>query len=325
MRDDPINGEEDVRPAAVRHPLYNLFSPARYPHPYSMFHDKPGNNVGRDADALGFVNVNAPAQPKPAGEKRILLFGNSAIRAGGFDKSISACLEKQFHNRGQTDVRVYNLGIASAINGQFLMYLVQQGIDLAPDLVITYDGYVDLAIPLTYDPRPGFTYNHYMLEIIHEHLGEGRLHELDFVRAEGERRKQLRQACAWRTEAWEDALVAAYLATLRKIHELAACYGFGAYSCLQPILPGKKEKAGAEKVFRTTTPAYVHLLKMFEKTRQARIELENRFNVPTSRFGDLTGVFADDPEERFVGIIHTTLDAHAVIAERLYNEIEGMV
>ncbi|MFN0191143.1 MAG: hypothetical protein ACKVP5_04085 [Aestuariivirga sp.] len=325
MRDDPIEGLEEAKPSAARNPLLSLFSLARFPFPYSMFHDKPGEADGRGPDRYGFINAKSAIVPKPADEKRVFIFGNSAVRAGGFQKSIAACLEKQFHGNGRNDVRVYNMGIASAINGQFLMYLVQQGIDLEPDLVITYDGYVDLAIPLTYDPRPGFTYNHYMLELMHEYLGQGRLQELDIVRAESVRRNELRKTFGWRTEDWENALVAAYISTLRKIHELAGFYGFKAYSCLQPVVAGKKIKTGAEAKFKPAAPAYVHILKLYEKTRQARLALENRMPSASSRFGDLSSVFADDPVERFVDMTHVNLDAHIPIAERLYREIEGMV
>jgi hypothetical protein len=325
VRDDPIDGIEEAKPSAKKNPLFNLFSQARYPHPYAMFHDKPGKADGRGPDRHGFINAKTAAQPKPEGEKRVFLFGNSAVRTGGFEKSISARLEDFFAANGRKDVRVYNMGIASAVNGQFLMYLMQQGIDLEPDLVITYDGYVDLAIPLTYDPRPGYTYNHYMLELIHEYLGQGRLQELDIVRAESERRNELREACAWRSEEWEEALVAAYLRALRKIHELAGFYGFKAYSCLQPVLAGKREKVGSEAKFKSGTSAYTRILKVFENTRVARAALESRFSPDSSRFGDLSRIFADDATERFADMAHVHLDAHIPIAERLYREIEGMV
>jgi hypothetical protein len=325
MSDTASGSSEGPDSRVMKNPLFGLFSNTRYPHPYSMFHDKPGEESGHRADANGFLNLAAPAMPKPEGEKRIFLSGNSAVRVGGFDNSIPACLEKIFRANGRDDVRVYNMGIGSGISSQFLMYLMQEGVDLKPDLVITYDGYVDLFIPLTYDPRPGYTYNHYILELIHEHLGEGRLQELDIVRAESERRAILRNRVSWKSPEWEDRIVGAYLSSIRKIHEIAGLYGFRAYSCLQPILAGKKSKVGNELKIKPAATGYKYVLKIYDKARAARQQMEVNLPPSTSRFGDLARLFEDDPTERFVDMSHVNLEAHMTIAERLFREIDGLV
>jgi hypothetical protein len=311
-------------PATTRNPLFALFSAARYPAPFSMFHDKPGSIPGRGADTLGFVNRSPPSIPKPPGETRVFVFGNSAVRDGG-EQSISATLERQFSAAGRPNVRVYNFGIASGICRQSVMFMADQGIDLSPDLVITYDGYVDLAIPMTYDPRPGYPYNHYMLEIMHEYLGSGRIQELDLPKAERQRRDDLRAAIGWRSPEWCAAIVQSYVSSLRRMHEFGKFYGFSVYSCIQPVLVTKMTRIGAEAKYKRSAPGELLIRDLFTSAQSAIGNLRTELAGQRNRFGDFSHFFADDVGERFRDMSHVNLAAHELIAEKLHAEVRELV
>ncbi len=299
-----------------------LFSNARYPAPYSMFHDKPGTG---GSDANGFLNREAPVTPKPAGEKRVLMFGNSAVRHGEPDQGVSTHLERLFHAAGRPEVRVYNFGIVSGNCAQSLMYLVHQGVDMTPDLVITYDGYVDLTVPYNYDPRPGYPYNQYLLELVHEQLGAGTIGAFDLERAELERLRQLRDQCGWSSPEWEDAIAQTYVTTIRKVHEIARSCGAKTYSCLQPALASKIARVGSETQWTQGARRQAFLTRTLAAGRAAFDQLAGRLDPEWSRFGDLSAIFADSPEACFIDAVHLDIERHPAVAQRLFAEIEGMI
>jgi lysophospholipase L1-like esterase len=58
-----------------------------------------------------------------------------------------------------SDIEVINGGIVSAISRQSVAELVFSIAPYKPDVVILYDGYNDLFLPITYESRPNYPYN----------------------------------------------------------------------------------------------------------------------------------------------------------------------
>jgi acyl carrier protein len=317
---DELAPLDERPPSAKRDPVFNLFSMARYPAPYSMFHDRPADRPG-GIDRFGFLNASPPDLPKPEEEKRVFVFGNSVIRGGDIVNGIQAYVDAN----GRPDIRVYNFGAISSISIQSLMYFVWQGMDLAPDLVITFDGYSDLgAQAVGYDPRPGYPYNHYMYEVVHEYLGRGEIGALDFPRAERERRDILRKQVGWKTPEWREELALSYLNCVQKFHEICASYGIAMHSYLQPTLAWKKNLIGMEKK-RALKEIIAHARHTFTLARRGYSTLQQTLGTPKNRFTDLSAMFEEEEVACFSDMVHLEKESSRKVSERLAKDVLEMV
>jgi hypothetical protein len=160
-------------PARVAIPFYNRLYPYVMFRPlenttyvtattYDMSHRRRG--VAHYTNEDGF-RVPAPgyrmARPRPPGQLRIAVLGGSAVQMGStwedtLPGSLRAVLRKAMPGR---DVEVINGGIVSAVSRQSVAELVFSVAPYEPDVVILYDGYNDLFLPITYESRPNFPYN----------------------------------------------------------------------------------------------------------------------------------------------------------------------
>ena len=312
---------EEPLPSANRDPVFNLFSVARHPAPYSMFHDRPGDRPEGVPDRLGFLNKSAPTLPKPAGEKRVFVFGNSTIRGGDIVNAIQSFVDA----KGRNDIRVYNFGAISAISHQALMYFIWQGVDLLPDLVVTFDGYSDLgAQAIGYDPRPGYPYNHYMLELVHESLGRGEIQSLDFPRAERARRDVLRKQVGWKTPEWREELALSYLNCVQKFHEICLLYGVGIHSYLQPTLAWKKKLVGKEKK-RASKEVIAHTQHTYTLARRGFAALQQTLGSPTNRFTDLSAMFEKAETACFTDMVHLEKNCYQKVGRKIAMDLLKMI
>ncbi len=84
--------------------------------------------------------------PKPKGVKRILIFGASTTWDGPNDETTwPALLEKELRKRyGTNKIEVVNFGVDGGISPMSLIRFALLGLDLEPDLVITYHGANDI-------------------------------------------------------------------------------------------------------------------------------------------------------------------------------------
>ncbi|WP_422002564.1 SGNH/GDSL hydrolase family protein [Reyranella sp.] len=279
-------------------PFSKLFADWRYPAPYSMFHDKPSRMPGSLIGPLGFPNQLRVGDPKPEGEVRIFVIGNSAVRGPASEFSIATQLEGFLGS----PARVYNFGIESANTWQGLMLLVKTLADLEPDIVVVYDGVTDLIVPLSYDPRPGYTYNHYMLELIHEAVGTGKLAEFDLMRAELSRRTDLRREVQYDSASWTEAIIDAYIGAIRRY--CFVCQGFGIrfLHVFQAVLGHKDRLVGVEVGFKPVAARYAEL---FDAAATRRLGLEDQFpDRDRVRFGNASALFRERPEECFTDYVH---------------------
>jgi hypothetical protein len=134
---------------------------------YDMSHHRRG--VAHYTNRDGF-RVPAPgyqiARPRPARQLRIAVVGGSAVQMGSrwedtLPGSLRAVLREALPGR---DVEVINGGIVSCISRQSVAELVFTVAPYQPDIVVLYDGYNDLFLPITYESRPNFPYNFQTME-----------------------------------------------------------------------------------------------------------------------------------------------------------------
>ena len=103
---------------------------------------------------------------KPPGQWRAAVLGSSAVQLGTtYKDSLPGALRTVLrrHHPGR-DIEVINAGIQSAVSRQTIAHLLFTVKDYAPDLVVLYDGFNDLMLPLNYESRPNFPYNFQTLE-----------------------------------------------------------------------------------------------------------------------------------------------------------------
>ena len=165
-------------PARVAIPFYNHLSPYVMFRPqesasfvtsekYEMSHRRRGVTHFTNED--GF-RVPAPgyriARERPPGQLRIAVLGGSAVQLGStWETTLPGALRAVIRNAlPGRDVEVINGGIVSAVSRQSVAQLVFTVAPYQPDVVILYDGYNDLYVPITYESRPNFPYNFQTME-----------------------------------------------------------------------------------------------------------------------------------------------------------------
>jgi hypothetical protein len=165
-------------PARAAIPFYNRLYPYVMFHPrenvsfvttttYEMSHHRRGvthytNEDGFRVPLPGYRIV----RPKPTGQLRIAVLGGSAVQMGStwedtLPGALQAVLRAAYPGR---DIEVIDGGIVSCISRQSIAELVFTVSSYQPDIVILYDGYNDLFLPITYESRPNYPYNFQTME-----------------------------------------------------------------------------------------------------------------------------------------------------------------
>jgi hypothetical protein len=125
--------------------------------PYVMFAE-PDSHHGGDLNTQGFPGREL-ALSKGRSEVRIAIIGGSAVWSGKTEFSIAAYLEKELKMRHpETECRVVNWGRQSYISMQELILLQRNVLPLNFDLIIIYDGYNDLFVPMFAEGEVGYPY-----------------------------------------------------------------------------------------------------------------------------------------------------------------------
>ena len=111
------------------------------------------------------LDYQLPKQ-KPSGQWRVAILGSSAIQLGttyhdSLPGALRTVLREHYPYR---NIEVINAGIQSAVSRQTIAHLLFTVVDYTPDLVILYDGFNDLMLPLNYESRPNFPYNFQAME-----------------------------------------------------------------------------------------------------------------------------------------------------------------
>lgn len=93
----------------------------------------------------------APQMPKTREEYRVFFLGGSTVYVG--KPPIADLVQRLFHEHGIKNVKVYNFGVVSSVSGMELARIVFELSDLAPDLIVMYNGGNDILQPWSWDRR----------------------------------------------------------------------------------------------------------------------------------------------------------------------------
>lgn len=298
----------------------------RYPAPYYGFTGRP-NGDGERLDAWGFANAAPPPREKAAGETRLFLLGDSCF----FDADEAAGVTMADLTRAQLapfnipGLTVYNFGVRSYLADQMLALLFFRLIDYQPDAVLIFCGGSDLFIPITYDPRPGYPYNFYVVEELYSRFFDAKtlkdeaaqVSHNDLLDGIVARHAELRAKAGWRSEAWEASVVDGFASFVGKTARLAKAYELEIAIALQPLVTSKSPQTAAEAAMLGADTAdyfrrqYQRYDRLFAKGPHASSanEFISLYNTADT--------FSGREDELFVDFIHYTMTGKRLMARRL--------
>ncbi len=304
----------------------------RKPTPYTMFTGLPGGKIKSGAlNDMGYRGP-APSVPKADGEIRIFMLGGSTVFNG--EPPISALLQEKFHESGHAEVAVYNFGVLSSVSGMELSRIIHEIADLAPDLILMYNGANDLMHPFFWDPRPGYPFNFIVYEnhpLLESNVRTyptlpllaygstmlrmvGSRYFLDrFVPQAEERRR-----AGYASEPWREAIVKIYVNNLSKAARVAEAFDSDFLAFFQPMLFFKDELTEEEKALSYEPELGLHCNELREKFRTQVGRLPEEVG---SRIVDLSDVYDQYPSRVFVDLAHTTQESKSRMTDVIYRHL----
>lgn len=305
----------------------------RHPQPYVMFGGIPGSVLpsGERLNDLGYRG-KSPSGPKTAGERRVFILGGSTVFSG--EPPIAELLEDVFRDNGRTDVHVYNFSVVSSVCGMELARILYEIGDLAPDVIIMYNGSNDIILPLTHDPRPGYPFNFIVQENnplldydIKSYQGINLLlygsnfarylissHFMDsFVPLD-----DVRQSVGWNSDAWRGALARAYVANMVRARKVSNAFGAHFIGFLQPLVYYKDSPAPEETTnsFRPQRKQHAVEVRQHIRNQIALLAEQDRTTLV-----DLSDVFDDTADQVFTDYVHTNQKGKKIVADAIYHQI----
>jgi lysophospholipase L1-like esterase len=280
----------------------------------------------------------AVTSPKPAGRRRVVVLGGSAVFGSGASSDAAtfpARLQTVLHARGGRDVDVVNGGAPAYVSGQELARLVWEIVDLEPDVVIVYDGFNDLNSPLLFDPRPGYPRNFAWLEkTAHfnslRNLLTYRLQPALQSSGVGFWARRLRGArddIVATAPAVDADIIDTYRRNLDRMMSVRQARGIRAVCVFQPTLLARQRRTAAEEALvaymERRHPGYAARFgRLLPRAVEAMRGVAAARGVP---FVDLSGLFDASSETIFIDTAHVTDRGNALIAERLGPETEKLL
>jgi hypothetical protein len=269
--------------------------------PYLMFAE-PDKNHGGDLNSQGFPGDALPAI-KSKHELRVAVLGGSAVWSGRTETSIAAHLEKCLRARYPfEDVKVINWGRQSYISMQELILLQRNVLPLNFDVVIIYDGYNDIWVPMYAEPEVGMPYLFTNLK----HRSQ-----IDFINV-----KYMAYYLASKSSIVHCAVkprlderpkpsfdlakcIEEYRRNLFQMALLAKGYGTRIVFCVQPYI-GRKRLTVSEK--RLVSPVF---LKDMEPAYSSLVEAAKEVAESTnSLYFDTVNLFLESREDIFYDRVH---------------------
>lgn len=295
-------------------------------------------SVSVNTNELGFRGL-APMAEKAVDTRRIAVLGGSAafgIGASADAATFPAVLERTLRERGRR-VEVINAAAPAYVSGQELARLTFQVLDLAPDVLVIYDGFNDINSALMFDPRPGYPSNFRWLEAaVHlNSLGA-------FVRyrvsaavwgsglAFWARRLSGVASDSALTLPGADAdaaIVAAYRYHLETMVWMAQARGMRVLCVFQPTLVAKaRQSAGERRVLEYIEQRHPGYLERFRgMLPMAVTAMGEACGRLRARVVDLSPVFDNVMESVFFDTAHVRDAGNAIVAARLAPEVEGLL
>jgi tetratricopeptide (TPR) repeat protein len=298
----------------------------RYPAPYYGFTGRPFGDGGR-LDAWGFANPAPPSKDKAPGETRLFLLGDSCF----FDADETAGVTMAELVRAELapfnipGLAVYNFGVRSYLADQMLALLFFKLIDCQPDAVLIFCGGSDLFIPISYDPRPGYPYNFYVVEELYTRFFDAKaitdkealVSHNDLLDGIVAHHAELRSKAGWKTEAWEASVVDAFASFVDKNAHLAKAYEIDIAIALQPLVTSKSPQTASEaSMLGAETTDYFRR----QYQRYDRLFAAPPGGSSANEFISLhntSDTFTGCEDELFVDFIHYNMAGKRLMARRL--------
>jgi len=314
---------------SARSPIEQLYPVeyVRHPRPYSMFAGKPSV---ANLNSLGYRG-DVPQMPKPADEYRIIFLGGSTVYFG--NPSISTLVEEIFKQNGIHHIKVYNFGVMSSVSGMELARIVFEVLDLAPDMIVMYNGGNDILQPLLYDPRPGYPFNFIAYENnplldkniknypstallmygsnIMRHFFRNYFVE-KFVPLESVRKRS-----KFKSDEWKDEIANIYVGNLIKANKVSNVFGAEFIAFYQPSVYFKDVLSDKEQYYKDDEKSkFVKEISGRIITKIALSQKENEI-----RFIDLSGIYKNNPNWVFMDDLHTIQAAKSIVAQAVAQAI----
>lgn len=182
---------------------------------------------------------------------KIAVLGASTTEGKAFRfKSWPELMYEELHNRGFQNITVYNGGISGYTSGQELLKLIRDLVPLEPDMVIVYDGVLDLNYCVTYPLINGYVKK--IFEFAKENI-ENDEDDILFM-------EESHPICQGIKES-EDAF-SMWLSNIRTMYAVAKERNIRFYSFCQPMLGSKEGKTETEKnmLLSTYSPSITNLI-----------------------------------------------------------------
>ncbi len=310
---------------------------ARKPFPYVMFRGAANTLTGFGNETYNEQGYRGsyPKIPKDINEFRIIFMGGSAVWEG--DPSIPKLLEQEFQKNNLTDVRVYNFGVVSSVTSMELAAIVNEIINLAPDLVIMYNGANDIISPLKYDPRPGYPFNFLIYEnnpflmknypalsLFAYKSNLVRLIAGKYFTEEFGQISKLKRNVGYASDRWRHEISDIFFANLEKAKTICAAYHCQLFAFLQPMVYFKKNLSKEEQEFSAA-----HI-----KDKDHCLILKNNILKKMNTAGtDSTGFYFKDfsnaydtvSEQVFRDDVHTLQQAKPFISKNIFKELTAKI
>jgi hypothetical protein len=282
-------------------------------------------------DDWGFPNQRLPDRNKSPNEVRVFVLGDSTMWGSDRDitTTIPALTEDELRRRGLANISIYNFSIVSSVSMQMLALLFFRLTDYNPDLVLIVCGGSDIFIPCSFDPRPGYPYNFYVIEELYtKYFDFDRIAELhpDFGYSAlfhdiSARQAELRNQVGFgQTPQWELAIIESFGHFLTKLDRVGVAYGLDVAVLLEPLINTKTPLTDEEsRICRPETFAY------YQRQYNRYQNLLFPDGQKPKRWGDsvtvhdATDVFDGQPRQIYTDFIHYNTVGKTLMVQRIVN------
>ncbi|MGH1592395.1 SGNH/GDSL hydrolase family protein (plasmid) [Methylobacterium phyllosphaerae] len=318
--------DENSRSKFIHH-FYHLSSTIKYPSPFIGFTGKPGNQYQHiQFDTHGFRNAEAAGPRTDVDEIRVFVLGGSTMVDGDTDAdTVSGRLEGELRRMGVTRAKVFNFGVISSCFSQMSALIWSRLAIWEPDALVVVGGGTDVTHPWTFDPRPGYPYNAFVIERIYDYLFDTEriqsrelgLNYDELTSLLYEHLNQLRQEIVWKSDAWERAIIQRTQEVLQRLALLGPALRTPIICVLQPTIVRKRHldeterRAGSADYLAYLDRQYTRLEEVFAELEQLR--QKDRYFVSRN----LSGLFADEKRGIFHDAAHYNSLGRQIMAEDL--------
>ncbi|MDP4025991.1 SGNH/GDSL hydrolase family protein [Methylobacterium sp. NEAU 140] len=326
-----MNDEPGRREKFLHHVRY-FDASVRYPVPFVGFTGRPGHCPEHQClpyDAAGFLNAEPAGHRTDPNEIRIFVLGDSTMLDGAsWQDLVPGRLQDLLRATCSDRVRVFNFGVVSSCTEQMCALIWTRLLDLDPDVLIVLSGGTDAFLPLTFDPRPGYPYNAFLIEYLYAHYfsetnDRSWQSGLDYdgvIDGAFDLLRQSRQRVDYGSPDWEASVARSYEASLRKFVRLARAVDIPVFYALEPIVVRKRSLEPAEASLASPgTLAY--LTRLYDRFEAALTDLRVRSLPGNLHLIDASRVLTDVGPGLFTNVVHYDGAGRATVSQFLADNV----